>query len=502
MNPGAIKEFDRVRQTFNGSYSRIERSKIGQFLTPAKVAQFMASLFKQDCENVRILDAGAGTGVLLAAAIEQLFSKKSNPRTIEVVAYENENLALPYLSKTLYRCETACRKMSIRFHGEIREEDFVEAGITLLEDGLFIEQDEKFTHVILNPPYKKINAQSQTRKVLDMQEMEVTNLYAAFVWLATKFLEPNGELVAITPRSFCNGPYFRRFRLALLDMMALQRIHLFASRKKVFGDDNVLQENIIFHAVRSRHKPISVIISSSEGVDFHNMRIRHVPYEHVVLPHDKDSFIHLLLNEKDDEAITLIRRFNTSLGDLGLEVSTGRVVDFRAKEHLRYHPGKGTAPLVYPCHFENGFVNWPTKTGKKPNAISLTDQTRDLMIESGYYVLIKRFSSKEERRRVVAAIYDPRRVKTAVVGFENHLNYIHAKGRGLSPNLAKGLTMYLNSSLFDNYFRIFSGHTQVNATDLRKMKYPSREQLMHLGMRIKDKMPNQKDIDAVLKRIM
>jgi len=354
--------------------------------------------------------------------------------------------------------------------------------------------------VIMNPPYKKINAKSETRKLLDAFEMEVTNLYAAFVWLAAKLLEPKGELVAITPRSFCNGPYFRRFRLALLRMTALQRIHVFASRKKIFGDDNVLQENVIFYAVRTQHKPKSVIISSSESVDFSNLSIRYVPYEHVVLPQDKDSFIHLLLNDEDDEAIKLIRRFGTSLGDLGLEVSTGRVVDFRAKEYLRHKPGKGTVPLVYPCHFENGFVNWPAETGKKPNAIFSSEQTRDLMVESGYYVLAKRFSSKEEPRRVVAAIYDPCRIKTATVGFENHLNYFHAKGAGLSPNLAKGLAMYLNSSLFDKYFRIFSGHTQVNATDLRKMKYPSREQLIHLGMHVKDRMPNQETIDDVLKR--
>jgi adenine-specific DNA-methyltransferase len=369
MSVGIIKEFDHIRKTFNGNSHRSERSKIGQFLTPVKIAQFMASLFKQDCENVRILDAGAGTGVLFAAAVENLTSRKSRPRTIEVIAYENNNAALPYLSEALRRCETACRRIGIQFYGEIREEDFVTSGSVLIEGGLFTERSEKFTHVILNPPYKKINAQSETRKILDTFGMEVTNLYAAFVWIAAKLLEPKGELVAITPRSFCNGPYFRRFRLELLDMMALQRIHVFASRKKVFGDDNVLQENVIFHAIRNQYKPKRITISSSKDVDFSSASIRHVLYEHVVLPHDSDSFIHLLLSDEDDEAIELIRRFNTSLSDLGIEVSTGRVVDFRAREHLRYQPGKNTVPLIYPCNFESGFVNWPVKTAKKPNAI-------------------------------------------------------------------------------------------------------------------------------------
>lgn len=502
MNVGITKELDHIRQTFNGHSQRSERSKIGQFLTPLKIAQFMASLFKQDYEDVRILDAGAGTGVLFAAAVEHFTLRKSHPRTIEVVAYEDDSLALSYLRETLRHCETACRRLGIQFYGEIREEDFLASGLALIEEGLFKEENEGFTHVIMNPPYKKIKAQSETRKILDTLGMEVTNLYAAFVWLAVKLLKLDGEIVAITPRSFCNGPYFRRFRLAFLNMMALQRIHVFASRKKVFGDDDVLQENVIFHAIRNQLKPKLVTISSTKGIDFSSLSIRNILYEHVVFPCDRDSFIHLLLSDEDNKVIELIQQFNASLGDLGIEVSTGRVVDFRAKEYLRHQHGKNTAPLIYPCHFESGFVSWPAAITKKPNAILPAEQIRNLMVESGYYVLTKRFSSKEERRRVVAAIYDPCKIKASLVGFENHLNYFHTKGKGLSPNLAKGLAMYLNSSLFDKYFRLFSGHTQVNATDLRKMKYPSREQLMHLGMHVKDRIPNQETVDIILNSVM
>jgi adenine-specific DNA-methyltransferase len=502
MKAGIIKEFDLIRKTFNGNSNRSERSRIGQFLTPAKTAQFMAGLFKKDFKDVRLLDAGAGTGVLFAAGVEHLISREPRPKIIEVVAYENDSLILPYLKETLSRCETACGEAGVQFHGEIREEDFVASGLSFVEEGLFPKRTQQFTHAILNPPYKKINGQSKTRKILDAEGMEVTNLYAAFVWLSAKLLKPGGELVAITPRSFCNGPYFRRFRLSLLDMMALHQIHVFGSRKEAFGDDKVLQENVIFHAIRNRHKPKHVIISSSQGVDFGEASIRHVSYEHVVLPHDKDAFIHLMINDEDDEAIEQVQRFNTSLTDLGVEVSTGRVVDFRAREHLRFQAEKGTVPLIYPCHFENGFVNWPCKTRKKPNAIVSLEATQYLMVASGYYVLTKRFSAKEQQRRVVAAIYDPHRITTALVGFENHINYFHAKGKGLSPDLAKGLAMYLNSSSFDQYFRLFSGHTQVNATDLRKMRYPSRKQLIQLGMHVKNIMPNQETIDTILKRII
>ena len=419
---------------------------------------------------------------------------------IEVVAYENDRHILPELEKTMKRCERTCKEAGVPFRGEIRAQDYVTAAIEQTEEGLFAVQEERFTHAILNPPYRKINGKSATRRLLNSAGVEVSNLYAAFVWLTARMLEPGGELVAITPRSFCNGPYFRRFRLALLDMMSLRLIHVFDSRKKAFGDDDVLQENVIYYAVRELRKPEWVTVSSSDGVDLDKATSRSVPYAKVVFPLDRDSFIHIVADRSDDSVIEKTRAYATSLDELRLEVSTGRVIDFRAQEHLRTLPDERTVPIIYPQHFHKGFVRWPLESGKKPNAIILSDRTRDLMAASGYYVLVKRFSAKEERRRVVAAIYDPQRIETPLVGFENHVNYFHAKGKGLSENLAKGLALYLNSSLFDQHFRLFSGHTQVNATDLKKMRYPSREQLMRLGAHVKHQMPDQQVIDVILEK--
>ncbi|MBI5375745.1 MAG: Eco57I restriction-modification methylase domain-containing protein [Candidatus Schekmanbacteria bacterium] len=492
---------DITRKHINGNSCRQERSRIGQFLTPAKIAQFMASLFKQDREHVRILDSGAGVGVLFAACIEMLLLRKQRPLSIKVVAYENDKSVLPHLNETMLRCKSICKEADIPFLGEIRTEDFLTSAIAQTEDGLFAVQCERFTHAILNPPYKKISEQSATRRLLDAAGVEVSNLYAAFVWLSAQMLESTGELVAITPRSFCNGPYFRRFRIALLDMMSLQHIHSFKSRKKAFGDDNVLQENVIYYAIRGERKPDCLIISSSEAMDFEKATERSVPYEHVILPGDRDAFIYLIMSNGDDRIMEQMRNFATSLDELDLDVSTGRVVDFRAEDHLRFLPEHGTAPLIYPCHFEDGFVNWPAKSGKKSNAIIITERTEDLLIDNRYYVLTKRFSSKEERRRIVAAVYDPHKIKTSLVGFENHLNYFHSRGKELSANMANGLALYLNSSLCDQYFRLFSGHTQVNATDLRKMRYPTRQQLLQLGAHIKHRMPDQETVDLLLKKI-
>ena len=128
----------------------------------------------------------------------------------------------------------------------------------------------------------------------------------------------------------------------------------------------------------------------------------------------------------------------------------------------------------------------------------MNDRSRKWLLSSNVYVVTKRFSAKEERRRIVAAIFEPRLVPCEFVAFENHLNYFHETGRGLSLNLAKGLTLYLNSGIVDACFRQFNGHTQVNASDLRSMRFPTRNELEALGRLINNHFPNREEIDRLV----
>ena len=119
---------------------------------------------------------------------------------------------------------------------------------------------------------------------------------------------------------------------------------------------------------------------------------------------------------------------------------------------------------------------------KKPNAIQRNSETEKWLYPNGFYCVVRRFSSKEEKRRVVAGVVSPGSFNgAAVLGFENHLNLFHENKHGLSQALARGLAVFLNSTIVDDNFRRFSGHTQVNATDLKQMKYPSRDALIQLG---------------------
>ncbi|HLI33572.1 MAG TPA: BsuBI/PstI family type II restriction endonuclease [Terriglobia bacterium] len=343
---------------------------------------------------------------------------------------------------------------------------------------------------------------SDTRLMLREVGIETSNLYTGFLAVVLKLLSPGGELVAITPRSFCNGSYFKLFRKLLLDTVAVRRIHVFESRQTVFREDDVLQENVIIHGVKGAPRQAHVVISSSMGPEDDLISIRDVAFPQLVQPSDPERFLHIVPDELSASVAENMERLHSTLGDIGLEVSTGRVVDFRATRFLREHPAANSAPLIYPRNFSHGFIEWPKPGGKKPQAMAMLPGVEELIVPSGIYVLVKRFSAKEENRRVVAAIYDPGSVKAEYVGFENHTNYYHMGGCGLPISLAKGLAAFLNSTLVDLYFRQFSGHTQVNATDLRNMKYPTREQLEKLGTCIGEAIADQAEIDHYLEEVL
>jgi adenine-specific DNA-methyltransferase len=474
------------------------KAELGQFLTPAPVARLMASMLKEAHEQVHLLDPGAGVGTLFTAAVAEFCRRLVRPQAIHVTAYEVDPQLAEYLPDSFRLCTAACRRAGIRFTGQLVQEDFLACAADFLAGDLFVAPaGAKFTCALLNPPYRKINGDSHARSLLRRIGVETTNLYTGFMTATVKLLEAGGEMVAITPRSFANGRYFRPFRRLFLHEMALRRLHVFESRQQAFRDDEVLQENVIVHAVKGGSRNVRVFITSSAGPEDDMPLSRVLDYERVVRPGDPEHFIHISPDDLGDQVAARIAAFDATLADLGLTVSTGRVVDFRARPFLRPQAGLDTAPLIWPTHFAGGYIAWP-KEGRKPNAIADVQRIRDLLVPNEPYVLVRRFSAKEERRRVVAAVYDPDCTRCERVGFENHLNYYHRNGRGLDLPLARGLAAFLNSTLVDMYFRQFNGHTQVNATDLRSLRYPTVEQLRAVGRRIGPEFPEQADIDELV----
>lgn len=433
------------------------RADLGQFFTPVAVAGLMARLPRLPRDGVlRVLDPGAGSGVLSAAVVDRL-RREAPGLGVAVTAVEIDERLRGVLSETLTDLE------DVGVRTRLVEEDFVDWAL---------RTDERFDLVIQNPPYRKIRSGSSLDRALRGAGIAVPNIYAGFMALGSLLLDEGGQQVSITPRSWMNGVYFSEFRRALLARLGIDSIHTFRSRSEVFGDLGVLQETIIVSVTRGV-APTTVRLSSS--VDHREAPVtRTVPYSQVVT----GDFIFVPASDEDGVAVSWMERARCALADLGLSVSTGRVVDFRSRDLLRAVPGESTAPMVYPANIVGARIAHPRSALRKPQWFE-ADPARSsrLLVPAGAYVLVKRFSAKEERRRIVAALWSDDRPPA----FDNKLNYIHRAGSGLDMDVAAGLVAWLNSRRVDAYFRVFSGHTQVNAGDLRRMRFPSPEQLRLLG---------------------
>ena len=456
-----------------------KKSQYGQFFTPAEIARFMAGLFtRRSGDNCRLLDAGAGVGSLSAAFLERWTADSFDFQYVELDAFEIDEHLHPALIQSL---KAYGRYQNVT--SNIRGDDFVHAAVNSLSGDLFAEALPRYTHAILNPPYKKIRSNSLYRSALRSVGIETVNLYSAFVALSLSLLEDHGQLVAIVPRSFCNGPYYRPFREYVLERATIRQIHLFASRDKAFKDDEVLQENVIIALERGASRQGDVTVTTSTDGSFADMETNRYSFDRIVFSGDPERFIHVPTSPELG-AIERSRAIRFTLDDIGIKVSTGPVVDFRLKKYLRDMPDADTVPLLYPGHFRDQSTDWPNPELNKPNAICRNAETEKWLYPNGFYCVVRRFSSKEEKRRIVASVVTPDSFPNAeALGFENHLNVFHEGKHGLTAALAHGLAAFLNTTAVDENFRRFNGHTQVNATDLRLIKYPNKESLIALGKR-------------------
>ncbi len=480
-----LQQAELLRIKANSKLNSKVKHTLGQFFTPHPISLYMASLFQRIEGDISLLDPGCGSGSLTAAFVdESLRRKKINSLNID--AFDVDSFIQPFINETLLLCVEKSEKHGVSINATFILDDFIFNKTKNV--GLFANKGG-YSHVIMNPPYKKIGSASEYRKALKSIGIETVNLYAGFVALSIKQLNQGGELVAIIPRSFCNGVYYQPFREFLLRETAIKQIHIFDSRSLAFADNDVLQENIIIHLIKGV-KQQKVKITSSPAADFEinaetqsitatDQTTRTVTFTSIVQPKDRRKFIHIAANERDQAVIDRLSCFNYTLEDLGIQVSTGAVVDFRLKDDLRQNLEDDAVPLIYSTHLDR-VVNHP-KNSKKPNAIAVSARSRNWLWHNlGNFVIVKRFSSKEEKRRIVAAHYDGS-LPGELIGFDNKLNVFHSAKQGFAQDIALGLYVYLNSTLLDKYYRLFGGHTQVNATDLRAIRYPDLELLKLMG---------------------
>ncbi len=341
----------------------------------------------------------------------------------------------------------------------------------------------------MNPPYFKINGDSAHAKLLPTVVCGQPNIYALFLTAACGHLKAQGKLVAITPRSFCSGLYFREFRRWFFQRMTLSRVHLFESRTETFKESNVLQESVITVSERLGQRLPRVEITRSFGRDFTgDLDAETLPSNVVIDDSSANMWVRIPESSADTEILRQVDAWPQRFSDLGLRISTGPVVAFRATKFLRKDADEpGTVPL-YSVHNVRPFLTvWPLATNGKPTAFRLCAESRKFVLPTRNYVFLRRFSAKEERRRLTASCFFATHQRAPFIAVENHLNYVYHRARELTDDEVYGLAALFNSTMLDRYFRSISGNTQVNATEVRTMPLPDLEVVARIGRQVRQR---------------
>lgn len=469
-----INSTDQIQYDYLNEQNYDTQKELGQYFTDKDIATYMASMIEPLYDktlSIKILDAGAGAGILtISAAVRCL---NLGYKRVHAVVYEIDTNLLPILRSNLNFLSNLFIQQKSEFTYEIRNIDFI-----------LNRPNDTFHISVINPPYLKYNSKlspySQATKDLFKGN---PNTYASFMAIVAASLVSKGQMVSITPRSFTNGLYFQDFRRYLQSSLSYEKIHLFKSRNSLFKKLAVLQENIICYFIK-RDQSNDIEVRSSNVLADNEIQSDYYPCNMVLRSFKQGSIVCIPESNEDAEIVNIVDKWEKTFDAHGYYISTGPVVEHRTREFITpANNDDDTVPLLRMHNIKPFRVEWSGKH-KKDVRFLVHEQSQKHLRKNSLYLILKRFSSKDEMRRLTAGVYDPKTLNVRVLGLENHLNYIGSLNSRFSIEEAYGLAALFNSSFLDRYFRCISGSTQVNATEIREMKLPSKNILCLLGRKL------------------
>lgn len=484
---------DRLGIYYTKQVTTLHKKINGQFFTPIPIAQLLASFSGVSKPKMKILDPGCGTAILSCALIEHLIEIESRIEQLDLIAYETDFELIPFSQNVLDYLKEWLLKKGIRFNYILHQSDFILENASVLKEvklpSLFEETykvEKDFDIIISNPPYFKLSKDDSRVKVSQELVSGQPNIYSFFMGIAAKLLSENGELIFITPRSFASGNYFKAFREMFFNSVQLDRIHLFNSRKDTFNRDSVLQETVVIKAINEEINPNKmVLVSSSSGLkDIFEPTKKYFTSSNLINLNSKEKILHLPTSDKEENILALVATWENVLADFNIRISTGPVVSFRAIDFIQEKYENETvnlAPLFWLQNVNKMVLEWPKPLKEKGQFIRIENGSKSLMIPNKNYIFLRRFSTKDDKSRLIAAPYFCNYGKSDYIGVENKVNYIYRKHGHLDREEVVGLCALLNSELFDNYFQIFNGNVNVSATELREMKFPPLINIKEIG---------------------
>ncbi len=463
--------------------SREENVRLGRLFTKKDTARLMASMLDIDPEKTAftVLDAGAGTGILSAAAVEEICKRAPKCKQIFLTCYETDRDFIPMLEDNLERIRKKCRHdYGVKLFVTVYDENYIVDSKNHYTVTFFDTVEDKYDIIIMNPPTELIEKGS--KEALSAGGVTQLKISAAFLFTATAagHLEEGGQLVSLLPTTYATASQLTSLRCSMAERLALTKMHLFIGKQKNLSRAIPLKKNFILTYRRGeRPEKISVTTSTDAGKEITELPA--LAYNFAVDP--ETSVLTLPKSVEDTKIVAYISDFPETLTSLGLKMSTGLIVDSKCEGLLFTEPIKGTVPLIRAATMKGGGVSFPQPIKRQyiaPVSPSLVQKNKNLII-------IKRIPAKSDERFVNSAIYLASQLpQYKYISTHNKINFIDTKDKNeeMSARFAFGLFALLNSTIYDRFISIVSKSKQINSKEMRSLPLPPRNIIENIGMRL------------------
>lgn len=463
--------------------SKSENKRLGRLFTKKDTARLMASMLDipENKTAFTVLDPGAGTGILSAAAVEEICKRAPSAKQIFLTCFENNEEFIPMLEDNLERIRKKCRHdYDVKLYVTVYNENYIVDSKNHYTVTFFDTVPDKYDIIIANPPTEFCEKDSE--EALAAGGVTQVKISAAFLFarMAQRHLEEDGQLVIMLPTTYASASQLTLLRSEMAKELAVTGIHLFIGKRKNMKRAVPLKKSFII-SYRKAERPELINITTSTDNGKETVALPPLAYNFVVDP--ENGMLTLPKSVEDTNIVRYISDFPETLTSLGLKMSTGLVIDSKCEGLLFTDPIKGAFPLIRPSAIKNGQINFPQPIKHQyiaPVNPSLVQKNKNM-------IMIKRIPAKSDERFVNSAIYMASQLPSyKYISTHNKLNFIDTKDKNgeICARLAFGLFALLNSTIYDRYISIVSKSKQINSKEMRSLPLPPRNIIENIGMRL------------------
>lgn len=213
----------------------IQRNKMGQYATPFPLArdifEFVRDRYLTAIDGIRFLDPAVGAGAFFSALLHSV----PKSRVEKAVGIEIDP-QIAAIARDLWG---------------VWGLDVIEADFTQLP----FPDDPRYNLHLVNPPYvrhhhfdrtKKRYLQTRAKTAVGLNLSGLAGLYCYFLFLAHRWLVPNGFGVWLIPSEFMDVKYGDVVKRYLIEQVSLEHIHRFDAEDVQFGNALVSSTILIF----------------------------------------------------------------------------------------------------------------------------------------------------------------------------------------------------------------------------------------------------------------